>query len=132
MVLGWQKPDKNDWYETVKVNYGIRPDGSKDFPELPGYDTKSYKVHFEFWRTKMFHPLDKISRYRIVLDKGVDGFRYDMAEMVPYEFWSYMNSAVKMKNPDAFCYIQPLMNTATIFDWVKWITCMTRLKPMIN
>jgi glycosidase len=34
--------------------------------------------------------------------KGVDGFRYDMAEMVPYEFWSYMNSAVKMKNPDAF------------------------------
>jgi hypothetical protein len=29
------KPDKNDWYETVKVNYGIRPDGSKDFPELP-------------------------------------------------------------------------------------------------
>ncbi len=27
------KPDKNDWYETVKVNYGIRPDGSKDFPD---------------------------------------------------------------------------------------------------
>jgi hypothetical protein len=25
------KPDKNDWYETVKVNYGVRPDGSKDF-----------------------------------------------------------------------------------------------------
>src|SRR5690606_2640868 len=35
-------------------------------------------------------------------DFGVDGFRYDMAEMVPYEFWSYMNSAIKMKNPDAF------------------------------
>jgi len=34
--------------------------------------------------------------------KGVDGFRYDMAEMVPYEFWSYMNSAIKVKNPDAF------------------------------
>ena len=34
--------------------------------------------------------------------KGVDGFRYDMAEMVPYEFWSYMNSAIKMKNPNAF------------------------------
>jgi hypothetical protein len=27
----------------------------------------------------------------------VDGFRYDMAEMVPYEFWSYMNSAIKMQ-----------------------------------
>jgi hypothetical protein len=28
------KPDKNDWYETVKVNYGVRPDGSKDFSSL--------------------------------------------------------------------------------------------------
>jgi glycosidase len=99
------KPDKNDWYETVKVNYGIRPDGSKDFPELPaGYDTKSYKVHFEFWRTKNV-PSSWIKFRDIALywtAKGVDGFRYDMAEMVPYEFWSYMNSAVKMKNPDAF------------------------------
>jgi glycosidase len=34
--------------------------------------------------------------------KGVDGFRYDMAEMVPVEFWSFMNSAIKMKNPDTF------------------------------
>jgi glycosidase len=36
------------------------------------------------------------------IEKGVDGFRFDMAEMVPVEFWSYMNSAIKMKNPDAF------------------------------
>ncbi|NNE76012.1 MAG: alpha-amylase, partial [Pricia sp.] len=36
------------------------------------------------------------------LDMGVDGFRYDMAEIVPVEFWSYMNSHVKIKNPDAF------------------------------
>jgi len=33
---------------------------------------------------------------------GVDGFRYDMAEMVPVEFWSYMNSHIKMKNAEAF------------------------------
>jgi glycosidase len=33
---------------------------------------------------------------------GVDGFRYDMAEMVPVEFWSFMNSSIKMKNPHAF------------------------------
>jgi len=47
------KPDKNDWYETVKVNYGIRPDGSKDFPELPpGFDTKTYQEHFDFWKDK--------------------------------------------------------------------------------
>ena len=32
----------------------------------------------------------------------MDGFRFDMAEMVPVEFWSFMNSAIKMKNPEAF------------------------------
>ncbi|EIA08307.1 alpha-amylase family protein [Flavobacterium frigoris] len=99
------KPDKNDWYETIKVNYGVRPDGSKDFPELPaGYDSKSYEEHFEFWKDKSV-PSSWIKFRDIALywtGKGVDGFRYDMAEMVPYEFWSYMNSAVKMKNPDAF------------------------------
>ncbi|WP_395062212.1 alpha-amylase family protein [Flavobacterium sp.] len=99
------KPDINDWYETVKVNYGIRPDGSKDFPELPdGFEKKSYKDHFEFWKNKDV-PSSWIKFRDIALywtAKGVDGFRYDMAEMVPYEFWSYMNSAIKMKNPDAF------------------------------
>lgn len=99
------KPDINDWYETVKINYGIRPDGTKDFPELPaGYDKKSYKEHYTFWKDK-----DVPSSWKKFRDialywtaKGVDGFRYDMAEMVPYEFWSYMNSAIKTKNPNAF------------------------------
>jgi glycosidase len=99
------KPDINDWYETVKINYGIKPDGSKDFPELPKeYAKKSVKEHFEFWKNKDV-PNSWIKFKDIALywtAKGVDGFRYDMAEMVPYEFWSYMNSAIKMKNPDAF------------------------------
>jgi glycosidase len=99
------KPDKNDWYETVKVNYGIRPDGSKDFPELPaGFDTKSCQEHFDFWADKVvpssWKKFRDIALYWTA--KGVDGFRYDMAEMVPVEFWSYMNSAIKVKNPDAF------------------------------
>ncbi|WKL48363.1 alpha-amylase family glycosyl hydrolase [Flavobacterium pectinovorum] len=99
------KPDQNDWYETVKVNYGIRPDGSKDFPELPsGFDQKSYQEHFAFWQDKdvpdSWKKFKSIALYWTA--KGVDGFRYDMVEMVPYEFWSYMNSAIKMKNPDAF------------------------------
>ncbi|SEA44322.1 Glycosidase [Flavobacterium gillisiae] len=99
------KPDKNDWYETVKVNYGIRPDGSKDFQELPAdYDTKSVEAHFEFWKDKDVP--DSWKKFKDIAlfwtAKGVDGFRYDMAEMVPYEFWSYMNSAIKMQNADAF------------------------------
>ncbi|MDZ4330111.1 MAG: alpha-amylase family protein [Flavobacterium sp.] len=99
------RPDKNDWYETIKVNYGIRPDGSKDFPELPaGFDTKSYQEHFDFWKGKdvpdSWDKFKDIALYWTA--KGVDGFRFDMAEMVPYEFWSYMNSAIKVNNQDAF------------------------------
>ena len=99
------KPDRNDWYETVKVNYGIRPDGSKDFPELPsGFDSKSYQEHFDFWQDKDVP--DSWIKFRDIAlywtAKGVDGFRYDMAELVPYEFWSFMNSAIKVANPNAF------------------------------
>ncbi|MCL6461210.1 MAG: alpha-amylase [Flavobacterium micromati] len=99
------KPDKNDWYETIKVNYGIRPDGFKDFPELPaGSETKSYQEHFDFWKNRDV-PNSWVKFRDIALywtAKGVDGFRFDMAEMVPVEFWSYMNSAIKVNNPDAF------------------------------
>lgn len=99
------QPDFNDWYETVKVNYGIKPDGSKDFPELPtDYAEKDYREHFEFWKDKDV-PNSWVKFRDIALfwiDKGVDGFRFDMAEMVPVEFWSYMNSAIKIENPEAF------------------------------
>lgn len=99
------QPDMNDWYETVKVNYGVRPDGTKDFDELPeGFEDKDYKAHFEFWKDKVV-PDSWVKFKDIALywtAKGVDGFRFDMAEMVPVEFWSYMNSNIKMANPDAF------------------------------
>jgi len=99
------QPDFNDWYETVKINYGVKPDGSKDFEELPeSYANKDHKAHFEFWQGKELP--DSWYKFRDIalywLDMGVDGFRFDMAEMVPVEFWSFMNSSIKMKNPDAF------------------------------
>jgi len=99
------QPDMFDWYEAVKVNFGIRPDGSKDFDELPApYAQEPHQVHHAFW-TERSVP-DSWVKFKDIalywLDKGVDGFRYDMAEMVPVEFWSYMNSAIKMKRPDAF------------------------------
>ncbi len=99
------QPDFNDWYETVKINYGVRPDGTHDFDSLPeGFEKADYYEHFNFWNDK--NVPDSWKKFRDIalfwIDKGVDGFRYDMAEMVPVEFWSYMNSAIKMKNPDAF------------------------------
>ncbi|WP_425287348.1 alpha-amylase family protein [Lutimonas vermicola] len=98
------QPHENDWYETVKINYGVRPDGTKDFDLLPeGYDKKDYKAHFDFWKDKTVP--DSWIKFRDIaffwLEKGIDGLRYDMAEMVPVEFWSYMNSSIKMKFPKA-------------------------------
>ena len=99
------RPNFNDWYETVKINYGISPEGNKDFDELPeNFENKDYKAHFNFWKDKTVpNSWDKFKDIALYwLDFGVDGFRYDMAELVPVEFWSYMNSAIKMKKPDAF------------------------------
>jgi len=99
------KPDMNDWYETVKVNYGIDPEGHKDFDTLPeGFENEDYKAHYNFWKAKTV-PGSWVKFKDIALywtAKGVDGFRFDMAEMVPVEFWSYMNSHIKNANPEAF------------------------------
>lgn len=99
------QPDFNDWYETVKINYGVRPDGAHDFDRLPhGFEARDYTAHFEFWKGK--NVPDSWVKFKDIalywLNMGVDGFRYDMAEMVPVEFWSYLNSHIKMKNADAF------------------------------
>nr|WP_250207410.1 alpha-amylase family protein [Alteromonas oceanisediminis] len=99
------QPSANDWYETVKVNYGVRPDGSYDFPTLPdGYADKGFAEHHAFWQDKSlpdsWYKFHDIVHYW--LDRGVDGFRYDMAEMVPVEFWSFLNASIKVKKPNAF------------------------------
>ncbi|WGL18417.1 alpha-amylase family glycosyl hydrolase [Microbulbifer bruguierae] len=98
------QPKHDDWYETVKINFGVRPDGSHDFPELPAdYAHKDYRAHAAFWADKEVP--DSWKKFRQItdywLDFGVDGFRYDMAGMVPVAFWSYLNSGIKMQNPDA-------------------------------
>ena len=115
------QPGFYDWYETVKVNYGVKPDGSYDFDLLPeGYDQKDYNKHFAFWQNKDVP--DSWIKFRDIalfwMEKGVDGFRYDMAEMVPVEFWSYMNSALKMKNPEAFLLAE-VYNPAMYRDYIK-------------
>lgn len=99
------QPAFDDWYETVKINYGVRPDGSVDFERLPAdYADKDWQAHYQFWQGKSVP--DSWIKFRDItqywLARGVDGFRYDMAEMVPVEFWSYLNSHIKHTNPNAF------------------------------
>lgn len=115
------KPNFYDWYETVKVNYGISPDGKKDFDKLPeGFENEDYKKHFDFWKDKTVP--NSWVKFRDIalywLEKGVDGFRYDMAEMVPVEFWSFMNSSIKMKNPNAFLLAE-VYNPSLYRDYIR-------------
>jgi len=98
------QPGMYDWYETVKINFGVTPSGENDFDELPeSYRSKDFRAHAEFWKERnvpgSWEKFRQIALFWI--DKGVDGFRYDMAQMVPVEFWSYLNSAIKMEKPDA-------------------------------
>ncbi|MFB2814101.1 alpha-amylase family protein [Shewanella xiamenensis] len=117
------KPDMNDWYETVKINYGVRPDGSHDFPALPPrYATLGTEQHYAFWQQHS-HELpnswikfNQIAQYWLAM--GVDGFRYDMAEMVPVEFWSYLNSHIKHSHPEAFILAE-VYNPALYRDYIQ-------------
>ena len=75
-------PGINDWYETVKLNYGV-----------------------DYWtRFGLFSPVpdtwDKMVEILLFwASKGIDGFRCDMAEMVPAAFWDYATAKVKTQYP---------------------------------
>lgn len=80
------KPSNNDWYETVKLNYGI------DYCDLGG-------------RSEHFTPIPStwLKMTDILLfwaAKGIDGFRCDMAEMVSAAFWKYATAKVKEHFPN--------------------------------
>ena len=72
-------PSQNDWYETVKLNYGVdyMHGGACHFEEIPNTWHKMLAI-LRFWASK-----------------GIDGFRCDMAEMVPVEFWEWVIPKVK-------------------------------------
>ena len=76
-------PSRDDWYETVKLNYGVDPwNGSTHFDPVPPTWEKMLNI-LKFWAAK-----------------GVDGFRCDMAHMVPVAFWHWAIKQIKAINPD--------------------------------
>jgi glycosidase len=104
----------------VKINFGVRPDGSLAFDRLPDAARHwSTREHVAFWADKDVP--DSWRKFRDVvlywLARGVDGFRYDTAELVPVEVWSYLNSAIKTVNPDAFL-IAEVYNPSLYRDYI--------------
>ncbi len=86
-------PSITDWYETVKLNYGV---------DYLGGASSDFKVEPDTW----------LKMRDIVLfwaGKGVDGFRCDMAGMVPIEFWHWLTSESRQKYPH-------LMFIAEVYD----------------
>ena len=77
-------PSRDDWYETVKLNYGVfyQGGGEKQFSPLPSTWFKMMNI-LMFWAKK-----------------GVDAFRVDMAEMVPIEFWQWVIEYIHTSFPN--------------------------------
>lgn len=97
-------PGRNDWYETVKLNYGV------DYCDAGG---RSY--HFD--------PIpDTWNKMTDILlywaSKGIDGFRCDMAEMVPAEFWRWAIGIVKAEYPKIL-FIAEVYNPAEYRNYIS-------------
>lgn len=75
-------PSRNDWYDTVKLNYGIDyRTGNRQFSPVPDTWVKMLKI-LRYWAMQ-----------------GVDGFRCDMVEMTPVEFWHWALGKIKEEFP---------------------------------
>lgn len=95
-------PSMDDWFETIKLNYGV--DYAND-----------RKLHID--------PTPPIwSKMRDILlywaEKGADGFRCDMAEMVPVEFWEWVIAEVKAQYP-ALIFIAEIYNPQAYRTYIE-------------
>ena len=95
-------PSVKDWYETVKINYGVDPwNGSKHFDPIP-----------PTWH-KMLHIL------MYWAEMGTDAFRCDMVHMVPVEFWHWAIAQVKDRFPHII-FIGEIYDVALYYDYVNY------------
>ena len=80
-------PDPNGWYEGVKLNYGFNyVDESSNFVPIPRTWSVVDQI-LEYWQKK-----------------GVDGFRCDMAHLIPKEAWSYLIDRARRQSRDPNAY----------------------------
>ncbi|MBO4450984.1 MAG: alpha-amylase [Bacteroidaceae bacterium] len=109
------RPSKNDWYETVKLNYGINPQ-TRRFDDviaeqlnigrqsegIRAYGHLENEIQQVGTQGKLFtYPstwMKMLDILRYWATKGIDGFRCDMAEMVPVEFWEWAIPQIKSEH----------------------------------
>lgn len=96
-------PSVDDWFETVKLNYGVDYNNGekKHFETVPPVWNKMLAI-LSYWA-----------------GKGVDGFRCDVAEMVPVEFWEWVIPKVKAKHSQ-------IIFLAEAYDPAKYQLYLTR------
>ena len=93
-VVSWT-PQLHDWYETVKLNYGFDfTDPAKSVREYPNAWSPDKPIP-DTWKK-----MDQVIEHWQSL--GVDGFRCDMAHLVPPEFWSWVIAQARTRQPDVF------------------------------
>lgn len=95
-------PGKDDWYETVKLNYGVDYGNSEKqyFDPKPAVWLKMRDILL-YWAAK-----------------GIDGFRCDMAEMVPVEFWEWIIPTIKTRYPNVI-FIGEAYNAAVYATYLN-------------
>jgi glycosidase len=95
------QPNINDWFETIKLNYGVDylNNRNRHFDPIPDTWNKMYEI-LEYWS-----------------QKGVDGFRCDMAEMVPVEFWGWVIPKIKAKYPNTI-FIAEIYNPGEYANYI--------------
>jgi len=95
-------PNVNDWYETIKLNYGVDYLNNRQGHFSPVPNTWKKMLHILlFWASH-----------------GVDGFRCDMAEMVPVQFWKWAITQVKAQHP-GIIFIAEIYNPDAYADYIQ-------------
>jgi glycosidase len=95
-------PGKDDWYETIKLNYGVdfQNKKTKHFSPIPDTWKKMLDILL-FWASK-----------------NIDGFRCDMAEMIPVEFWQWAILRTREVYPNII-FIAEIYNPLEYHNYIK-------------